>query len=84
MIKTIRVSEKGQIAIPQIIREQMGIQQGDELVLLQIEGRILLEKAQKTEEKLLDNFKDILKFSEKSLTEVWDNKEDEIWSKYLG
>jgi AbrB family looped-hinge helix DNA binding protein len=83
MIKTIRVSEKGQIAIPQIIREQMGIQQGDELVLLQIEGRILLEKAQKTEEKLLDNFKDILKFSEQSLTEVWDNKEDKIWSQYL-
>jgi AbrB family looped-hinge helix DNA binding protein len=83
MIKTIRVSEKGQIAIPQIIREQMGIEQGDELVLLQIEGRILLEKAQKTEEKILDNFKDILKFSEQSLTEVWDNKEDEIWSQYL-
>ena len=83
MIKTIRVSEKGQIAIPQIIREQMGIEQGDELVLLQIEGKILLEKAQKTEEKLLDNFKDILKFSEQSLTEVWDNKEDEIWSQYL-
>jgi AbrB family looped-hinge helix DNA binding protein len=83
MIKTIRVSEKGQIAIPQIIREQMGIEQGDELVLLQIGGRILLEKAQKTEEKLLDNFKDILKFSEQSLTDVWDNKEDEIWSQYL-
>ena len=83
MIKTLRVSEKGQIAIPQIIREQMGIQQGDELVLLQIEGRILLEKAQKTEERLKDNFKDILIFSEQSLKEVWDNKEDEIWSQYL-
>jgi len=83
MIKTLRVSEKGQIAIPQIIREQMGIQQGDELVLLQIEGRILLEKAQKTEEKLKGNFKDILSFSEQSLREVWDNEEDEIWSQYL-
>ena len=83
MIKTLRVSEKGQIAIPQIIREQMGIQQGDELVLLQIEGRILLEKAQRTEEKLKDNFKDILRFSEQSLKEVWDNEEDEIWSQYL-
>jgi len=83
MIKTLRVSEKGQIVIPQIIREQMGIQQGDELVLLQIEGRILLEKAQKTEEKLKGNFKDILSFSEQSLREVWDNEEDEIWSQYL-
>lgn len=26
-----------------------------------------------------DEFKDILKFSERSLKEVWDNKEDDIW-----
>ena len=26
-----------------------------------------------------DDFKDILKFTEKSLKKVWDNKEDEIW-----
>ena len=31
--------------------------------------------------KLDDNFKDITKFSEKSLKEVWDNKEDEVWKK---
>jgi len=30
-----------------------------------------------------DNFNDILKFSEGALKEVWDNKEDEIWRKYL-
>lgn len=83
MIKTIKVSEKGQIAIPQIVRDKLNIKQGDELVLVQVEGKILLEKAQKTKEKILDDFKDILKFSEHSLAEVWNNKEDEIWSQYL-
>lgn len=83
MMKTIRVSEKGQIAIPNQIRETLGIEQGDELVILQIDNKILMEKAQKIEQRLKDSFKDILKFSELSLKEVWDNKEDEIWNKYL-
>ena len=83
MMKTIRVSEKGQIAIPQSIRETLGIEQGDSLVVIQIDNKILIEKAQKIEQKLKDDFKDILKFSEQSLKEVWDNKEDEVWNKYL-
>ena len=83
MIKTVKVSDKGQIAIPQSIREILGINYGDELILLNINGKILLEKSSKTEEKIKDNFKDILKFSEQSLKSVWDNKEDEIWSSYL-
>ena len=83
MMKTVKVSEKGQIAIPQSVRQIMGIHQGDDLVMIQIDGKLLLEKTQQAEQKMKDDFKDILKFSEKSLKEVWDNKEDEIWSKYL-
>ncbi|HLD42773.1 MAG TPA: AbrB/MazE/SpoVT family DNA-binding domain-containing protein [Candidatus Nanoarchaeia archaeon] len=82
-MKTIRVSEKGQIAIPQPMRETLGIEKGDELVVIQIENKILLEKAQKMEQKLKDEFKDIIKFSERSLKEVWDNKSDDMWSQYL-
>ena len=83
MMKTIKVSEKGQIAIPQQIRETLGIERGDELVVIQIDNKILLEKAQKIEQKLKDDFKDILKFSERSLKKVWDNKSDDIWNQYL-
>lgn len=82
-IKTVRVSDKGQIAIPQTIREKMGINKGDDLVLFQIDNKILLEKAQNVAEKIEDDFKDIAKFSEKSLKSVWDNKKDDIWNKYL-
>lgn len=83
MIKTVKVSDKGQIAIPQTIRESMGIEKGDELVLFQMGGKILLEKSQKASTKLKEDFKDILRFSEKSLKSVWDNKEDDIWNSYL-
>lgn len=83
MMKTVKISDKGQIAIPQLIREKMGIYKGDELVLIQLDNKILLEKAEKTEQKVKEDFKDILKFSEKSLKKIWDNKEDEIWGNYL-
>jgi len=83
MIKTVKVSDKGQIAIPFVIREKMGIERGDELVLLQIDGRLLLEKSQKTERKIKGDFKDIIKFSEQALKDVWGNKEDDIWAQYL-
>lgn len=83
MMKTIKVSDKGQIAIPQNMRANLGIERGDDLIVIQLDGKILLEKAQKMEQKMKDNFKDILKFSEQSLKEVWDNEEDNIWNKYL-
>ena len=83
MMKTIKVSDKGQIAIPNSIRQKLHIEKGDDLILLEIEGKILIEKSQNISEKIKDEFKDILKFSEQSLKEVWDNPKDEIWSEYL-
>ena len=83
MMKTIKVSDKGQIAIPQSMRSNLGINRGDELVAIQINNKILLEKVQKIEQKLKDDFKDILKFSEHSLKEVWDNEDDDIWNEFL-
>jgi len=82
-IKTVRVSDKGQIAIPRAIRENMGIEKGDELIMLQIDGKIMLERSQNIVKEIKDDFKDLLKLSESSLKKVWDNKEDEIWNRYL-
>ena len=82
-IKTLRVSDKGQISIPNSVRQKLGIERGDNLILFEIEGKILLEKQQKVSEKMKDEFKDVLHFSEQSLKEVWDNPKDEIWSQYL-
>jgi len=82
-MKIIKVSDKGQIAIPQIFREKLGITKGDDLVLFDIGGKLLIEKQQKVEEKLNEDFKNILKFSEKSLEKIWNNKEDDVWGEYL-
>ena len=82
-MKTIKVSDKGQISIPQIFRERLGIERGDDLILFEIGGKLLIAKPKKILDNLKDEFKDILSFSEQSLKEVWGNPEDEIWGDYL-
>lgn len=81
--KTIKVSKKGQIAIPSDIREDIGISEGDELLLVKKGKRIMLEKASELSEDLKDEFDDLLALTESSLRKIWQNKEDEIWKRYL-
>lgn len=78
IVKTVKVSDKGQIAIPTDIREKAGIARGDTLIIIQDAGKILIEKES---EKLLDDFSDLLKNSESVAKELWENKHDEIWDK---
>lgn len=82
-ITTVTLSEKGQIAIPQSVRESIGLIKGDELVMLQLNGRIILEKSKKVEKKLIEDWSDITKLNESSLKEIWDNDQDDIWGNYL-
>lgn len=60
-ITTVRVSQKGQIAIPQEIREHLKIKKGTDLILIQLENRIILEKTQDREERIRKEVKHILK-----------------------
>lgn len=79
----ITVSEKGQIAIPRTVRELLGIEQGDALFMTVVKDKIILEKADRTEKRIKDEFIDILKHTENSLKTVWDNKSDDVWERYL-
>ncbi len=83
LVKTIKVSDKGQIAIPLEIREEIGINKGDNLVLVQEGKKILLEPVDKVSKKIKEDFSDLIKLSEKSLMKIWDNKSDEVWDTYL-
>ena len=72
--KTVKMSNKGQIVIPKDMREDLGLSQGDDILLIAEGDVIILEKVRK------ENFRDLLKLSEKTLRKVWDNEEDEIWN----
>ena len=72
--KSVKVSEKGQIAIPKEIRQLMDIEKGDELLLIADGNKIIIEKIQ------AENYNDLLKLSKKVAKRIWDNEEDEIWN----
>ncbi len=76
LIRTVKVSEKGQIAIPKEVREKSGIKKGDVLVVYQDKDKIMLEKDSRA---LEDDFEDLRKLSQLTMKKLWDNKEDEIW-----
>jgi AbrB family looped-hinge helix DNA binding protein len=84
-IKTIKVSGKGQIAIPREIQRDFGISKGDEFILIAKDNKILLEKT----ENMIDQFDKEIEMqawrnaSLSSLKKIWDNEEDDIWEEYL-
>jgi antitoxin PrlF len=81
-IRTIRVSDKGQIAIPMDVRKKMGIKKGDSLVMLQKGDKIILEKSEKIALKLDGEFKDVDEITAQSLKKLWENKYDNAWNQY--
>lgn len=78
LVKTVKVSDKGQIAIPTEVRNSIGIKKGDTLIMIQDHGKILIEKESK---KIKDDFRDLLKHSEQVAEKLWGSKEDDIWDR---
>ena len=77
-IKSVTITEKGQIAIPRNMREFEGFKEGDKIAILAYEGYIELRPMKGISEKMT-----ITIASEKVLSKDWDSKEDnEAW-KYL-
>ncbi|MEK6968603.1 MAG: AbrB/MazE/SpoVT family DNA-binding domain-containing protein [Nanoarchaeota archaeon] len=77
-IKSIKISEKGQIAIPIDVRRELGLEKGDELILSQQGNRIIIEKNSRFAEDA--ELKSLFSASLKTAEELWDNKEDDVWN----
>ena len=82
-LKTIKVSEKGQVTIPTDIQRTTGIKKGDRLFIFTKNKNIMLGKIDTLMSKVEDDFKDVQAMSEISLNKLWNNKADSIWDKYL-
>jgi len=87
MIETVKVSSRGQIVIPELMREELDIDEGTKLILVEKNGTITIETETKFLKKIssLDLEKvGMLALAEKSLKKIWDNEKDDVtWSKYL-
>ena len=83
-LKTIKLSEKGQISIPKEIRKEMNLKKGDKLVMISKDEKLILQKADKLlknlniEEESIHN----MLASQDILKKDWNNKYDDRWNKY--
>ncbi|MBI2669399.1 AbrB/MazE/SpoVT family DNA-binding domain-containing protein [Candidatus Woesearchaeota archaeon] len=85
MIETIKVSSRGQVVIPERVREELAIEEGTTLILVEDSGRIILEKEVDFLKKIHrdEERKSWIALGEKAFAKVWDNPEDDrTWSKY--
>jgi len=55
-IKTVKLSEKGQIALPLAMRKRAGLVVGEDIVLIERNGRIIIDRADRVAAKLEDDF----------------------------
>jgi len=83
-LKTIKLSEKGQISIPKDIRKGMQLKKGDKLVLVAKGDQLILQKADSFLKKAGIEEESIgtMLLSEETLKKDWDNEYDERWNKY--
>ncbi len=77
---TLRVSSKGQIVIPKDVRKRHRLDRDTDLVLLEEGDTLILRKKADVEKVLKDRFYPLLRASEESLAELWENSEDDVWN----
>jgi AbrB family looped-hinge helix DNA binding protein len=81
-IKTVKISDKGQISIPKDIREDMKLKEGETLLMISDGNKIVLEKPEKIVKKSRESDqydKFLHQIQQQKMKELWDNKEDEAW-----
>lgn len=81
-IRTIKVSQKGQVSIPTDIRKKMKIKKGDDLIMMVKDSKIVLEKSEDVGLLLDREFNDVKAITEEGLKEMWLNKHDDAWDQY--
>jgi AbrB family looped-hinge helix DNA binding protein len=80
-LRTVTVSEKGQVAIPVDIRRRLNIRKGQTLVLQVTDDKLLIAKSEDVSRKMRDEFRHLLELSETSAKGLWENEKDAIWDK---
>lgn len=81
MVRTLRVSEKGQVVLPADVRRAMGIERGTELVLVFDGERILLQREDSAAKAMEEDFADLLAATGQTLQPVWENEDDAAWDR---
>lgn len=79
LLKTVKVSSKGQITLPVEALRALKAKKGTEFVIIQEGDHLVLVKAESVGKRLLDEFGGWSHLSAPAFQELWDNPEDAIW-----
>jgi AbrB family looped-hinge helix DNA binding protein len=79
LVKTVKVSEKGQITIPAEALRAIKAKKGTEFIFIQEGERLVLVKAESAGRKLIDDLGGWHALAAPVFNELWDNEADEIW-----
>ena len=74
---TVRLRERGQLTIPQAVRDNLAVKEGDALTLIEIDGLLLLEPKQLLSPKLTEQFSKQMDEAGMSLAELLQGLEHE-------
>jgi len=76
-IKTIKLSSKGQLCIPQEMRKEAGFKEGEKLILIAKTNEIRIQKSKKILDNLDKEGFETISMSEEVLKKDWNNKRDD-------
>jgi bifunctional DNA-binding transcriptional regulator/antitoxin component of YhaV-PrlF toxin-antitoxin module len=79
IVKTVRVSAKGQVTLPVEALRAMNVRKGTDFILIQEGDRIVLAKAVSVGRRTLDEFGGWEGLSAPAFSDLWDNDSDAVW-----
>jgi bifunctional DNA-binding transcriptional regulator/antitoxin component of YhaV-PrlF toxin-antitoxin module len=81
IVKTVKVSAKGQLTLPADALRAMNVRKGPEFVLVPEGDRIVLVKAGAVGKRIVDETEGFAALAGRSFARVWDNPvDDEVWN----
>jgi AbrB family looped-hinge helix DNA binding protein len=80
LVRTVKVTDKGQITLPADALRAMRVRKGTEFLLVQEGSRIVLTKASDVGKAVMDELEGFEALGLSSFERVWDNADDEVWN----
>jgi bifunctional DNA-binding transcriptional regulator/antitoxin component of YhaV-PrlF toxin-antitoxin module len=80
LVKTVKLSSKGQLTLPTEVVRALRAARGTEFVLVQDGERVLLIPATSVGKRALDELGGFEALGLSAFEKLWDNEADEIWN----
>lgn len=81
IVKTVKVSAKGQLTLPVEAMRAMNVRKGTEFVLVQEGDRLVLTKAHAVGKRIVEETRGFEALGLGAFQDVWDNPvDDEVWN----